>query len=82
MKNVKRIMAIVGIVLLLGLYIVTFIVAVAGGEGTGQLFTACIVATVVIPVLIYVYTWIYKLVKKDADEARQKMYGQEEDEGE
>lgn len=66
MKNTKRILAGIGIVLLLGLYVVTLIVAVAGGEGSEQLFKACIIATVVIPVLVYIYSWIYNLMKNNS----------------
>ena len=70
MNTVKRIMAIVGIVILAGLYITTLVLAIIGGESTKQWFTASIVATVVIPVMIYVYQWLYKLVKKQAADAR------------
>ena len=72
MKNLKRILALIAVILLVGLYIVTLIVAVAGGEGSQQLFMACIVATVVIPCLMYIINWVYGLMGKQAKEDRQR----------
>lgn len=72
MKNLKRILALIAVILLVGLYIVTLIVALIGGEGTQQLFMACIVATVVIPCLMYIINWIYGLAGKQAKEDRQR----------
>lgn len=72
MKNLKRILALIAVILLVGLYIVTLIVAVFGGEGTQQLFMACIVATVVIPCLMYIINWIYGLIGKQAKEDMQR----------
>jgi len=74
MKRTRQIMAIAGIVILVGLYVVTLILAIVNNEYTTRWFTAAIVATVVIPVLIYVYQWIYKSLKKSADEARTGSY--------
>ena len=72
MKNLKRILALIAVILLVGLYIVTLVVAVFGGEGTQQLFMACIVATVVIPCLMYIINWIYGLIGKQAKEDMQR----------
>lgn len=69
-KRLKQIMAIIGLVIIAGLYIVTLILALTGSESTKQLFTASIICTVIIPVFIYVVSWIYKLIKKDADNDR------------
>lgn len=63
MKKVKQVLALVGVILLVSLYIITVICAVTDNSGTMRMFTASIVATVVIPVLIWVYTFIYKLLK-------------------
>lgn len=60
----KKIVAIIGVIILVSLYIITFIVAILNKPGSEQLFKACIYATIMIPILIYVYIWIYKLIKK------------------
>lgn len=69
-KKVKQILAIIGIVIILGLYATTLILAICGNENTHGLFMASIFATVMVPVLIYVIQWLYKLVKKQAEDTR------------
>lgn len=61
MKNntPKRIAAWVAIVLLVGLYIVTFVVALVYPPGAGNLFGACLMATVAVPLLAWIYIWLY-----------------------
>ncbi|MCM1190824.1 MAG: hypothetical protein NC123_02450 [Butyrivibrio sp.] len=61
----KQVVAIVGVVLLVLMYIVTLIAAIADSSASGRLFWVCLYATVVIPILIWVYTWMYgKLTQK------------------
>lgn len=55
----KRIAAWVAIILLLGLYIVTFIVALVFPEGGEKLFGVCLMATMAIPILAWIYIWLY-----------------------
>lgn len=55
----KRIAAILGIVLLFGLYIVTLIVAIVDRGSSGKLFMACLIATVAVPLLLWIYIWMY-----------------------
>lgn len=63
MKKAKQIFAIIGIVLLVSLYVITLICAITDNSGTMQVFLASVVATVIFPVLIWTYTFIYKLMK-------------------
>ncbi len=56
MKNFKRIFAMSGIVLLISLYVVTFLLAVFGkGEVAGRLFVASAVSTIIIPIFLWVF---------------------------
>ena len=50
MKNLKRILAIIGIVLLLGIYAAAFILAFFGGKDATQMFNAAIICTFVVPI--------------------------------
>lgn len=72
MKKTKQILALVGVILLVGLYIVTLILAITDNSGTLNMFFASVVATVIIPVLIWAYTFIYRLIhddkKKDSED--------------
>ena len=70
MKTVKRIMAILGVVILLGLYITTLVMAIIDNSSTQTLFKTSVVATILIPTLIWIYTYIYKLIKKDTDDKK------------
>lgn len=60
----QRIAALCGIILLAGLYIFTLIAAIFNFDGTGNLLKACLFATVAIPILIWVYIWMYGIYTK------------------
>lgn len=64
MKKLKRILAILLAIFLVGLYITTLVMAIIDHSETQNILKASIFATVVIPVLIWAYTLIYKLLKK------------------
>lgn len=64
MKKVKRILALLGAVFLISLYLITLFSALFEKENVMQLLMASIYATVVIPVLFWAYSLIYKLLKK------------------
>ncbi|MCD8110134.1 MAG: hypothetical protein LUE14_08560 [Clostridiales bacterium] len=85
MKKLKRITALIGVIALLALYIYTLVLAIIGSEQTMNLFMTAVVATVVLPVLLWSYSFIYKLLKnnysEDAREKTEKMKkAQEQDE--
>ena len=72
MKKGKRILAIAGIILLVSLYLITLICAITDNTATMRVFMASIFASVVIPVLLWAYSFIYRKKKKNADEEKQK----------
>lgn len=55
----KQIVAIVGIVLLLLLYVVTLIMAFVDNSASGKWFGLSLLATIILPLLIWIYTWLY-----------------------
>ena len=55
----KQVVALIGVILLVLLYIVTLIVAIFDNSDSGRWFMSCIVATVAVPLLIWIYTWMY-----------------------
>lgn len=57
--NSKRVIALIGASLLALLYIVTLIVAITDSSESGRWFMTCIFATVAVPMLIWIYTWLY-----------------------
>ncbi len=60
----KRIFAILGVVFLLSLYVITFIMAITDNSSTMKLFGASVIATVIIPALMWAYKIIYNLLNK------------------
>lgn len=70
MKKIRQILALLGAIALAGLYIATIFCALFAGENYMQLLRASIYATVIIPVLIWAYTMIYKLLHPKDDEKK------------
>lgn len=71
--NLKRIIAIIGIAILILLYIVTLISAIFTTPATPELFKACVYATVIVPILFYAYLLIYKVLKQRSEDTKDKM---------
>ena len=68
MKKVKQILAILGIVVLLSLYVITLVCAIVDNSNTMRMFQASIVASFIIPVLIWAYSFVYKMVRKNHEQ--------------
>lgn len=66
MKKVKQILAIIGVIFLLAMYVFTLIVALVGGhsEQTQRLLVASVVCTFIVPVLLWAYSIVYRWVKR------------------
>lgn len=60
----KRIFAIIGIVILVLLYVATLIAAIADSTAKMDFFRASVAVTILIPVLLYGYMLIYKWTRK------------------
>ncbi|MGN1170728.1 MAG: hypothetical protein ACI4SZ_03660 [Lachnospiraceae bacterium] len=56
----KRIIAWIGIILLVLLYLATLITAFLHIPGWDRLFQACLIATIGVPILIWIYVWLYQ----------------------
>ena len=69
MKNFKRAFALIGAVLLILLYVSTFIFALFDHSASLGLLKASIACTILLPVLLYAYTRVYKASRKDDDDS-------------
>ena len=56
----KQIFAIIGIILLVLLYVVTLFAAIFDSSASHALFATCLLATVAIPLLIWIYAWMFR----------------------
>lgn len=62
-KNKKSILAIAGIVFLIGMYIFTLVCAIIKTPFAKSLFMASLYCTIVIPVFIYIFMMVTKYLK-------------------
>lgn len=69
-RKAKQVLAIIGIVIIAALYIVTLILALIGNENTRPFFMASIICTILVPVVLYILSWMFNLVKGQAEDAR------------
>jgi dolichyl-phosphate-mannose--protein O-mannosyl transferase len=75
MKKIKQILALLGVLLLVSLYLITLLCAIFDNSNTMQLFQASILATIIIPVLLWAYSFIYRLLKNHDDSGEGKDKG-------
>lgn len=65
MKKMKQILALTGALLLFAMYAATLVFALIGSDHARTLLKAAIVCTVIIPVFLYAYILVYRVLKKD-----------------
>ena len=68
MKNIKQILAIAGIVMILGLNVLLVFAAGTASEDDMGMFGGAVVAVVMVPILLWIYMYIFKLIKKRKEE--------------
>lgn len=64
-QKLKRILALTAVVIILLLYAATFLLSLLPDDQAKDLLMVSLVATVVIPVLFYIYLWLFRLFKGD-----------------
>ena len=62
MKKMKRIFALAGVILLIGLVILTLYFAVTGS----RYFMSSLFCMLMVPLMMYVYMFVYRMVKGDS----------------
>ena len=63
MKKLKQITALIGVIALVGLYVSTLVLALIGSEEAINLLKVAVYATIVLPVLLWAYSFIYRMLK-------------------
>ena len=64
----KQIAAAVGLLLLVGMYVVSIVFACLAKPGAEGMFMASLVATVIIPIVLYIFIVLDKIARKNAPE--------------
>lgn len=67
MRKLKQIFAIILVIFLAGLYVSTLVFALIGSDQAMDWLKASIYATIVLPVLLWAYSFIYRLTKKQKE---------------
>lgn len=67
----RQIAALVCVFLLVGMYIGAFVVACLDLGDSGRLFAGCLVATIGMPILLWLLLWSFDLMKKRQADSRQ-----------
>lgn len=62
-KSPRQLAALIGVILLAALYIFTLVSAFLNIPDWQNLFAACLVATIGIPILLWLYIWLYGRIK-------------------
>ena len=63
MKKLKQILALIGVVLLVCMYAATLIFALIDSPAASGLFRASVAATILVPVLLYAFILVARLLK-------------------
>ncbi len=64
----KQIVAVVGLLLIVGMYVASFVFALMAKPGAEGMFMASLVATVIVPIVLYIFIALDKWAKKNAPE--------------
>ncbi len=80
MKQIRRILAILGIVLLVSMYLITLFCAVFDTGNDMAMFKASVTCTILVPILIWGYTVFYRLAKGRQEKELQETLRQMEKE--
>ena len=60
MNRIKKILAIICVVLLVGLYVATFILSLFDSPKTTVMFRGCIICTIFVPLVAYVFMCLHR----------------------
>lgn len=58
-RTPKQVAALICVILLAAMYIVTLVVAFLDLGDAGRLFAGCLLATIALPILLWIYIWLY-----------------------
>ena len=67
-QKLRRNLALLTVILILLIYLAVFVLSLFHNEQSGELLMIALVATIVIPVLIYIYLWLFRIFRKKEDE--------------
>lgn len=63
-RTPKQIAALLCVVVLACIYLATLVVAFLDFPGSDKFFSACLLATIGLPILLWIYIWLYGVTKE------------------
>lgn len=63
MKKIKRILAVIGIILILSMYVLAFVFAFGKSPNTMALFRGALACTIIVPVFLYAFQLVARVVR-------------------
>ncbi len=72
MEKWKRILALAGVCLLVFMYLMTLISAVMSTPESNSWFMASIGATIIVPIFLYAYNMMYRLLKQHGEDEHRR----------
>ena len=64
----RRVLALLGVIVLVLMYVITLIAAITDASASGHLFAMSLFASFALPILIWIYTWLFKKYKERHEE--------------
>ena len=64
----KQVLAVVGLLLIVGMYVASLVLACFAKPGAEGMFMASLVATVIIPIVLYIFMALDKVARQNAPE--------------
>lgn len=68
MKKARQILAIIGIILLVLLYVLAFVAAILDKTATMKYLAAALMATIIIPIILWLLGMFLRIASKDSSE--------------
>lgn len=62
-RTPKQIAALICVILLIAMYVITLVVACLDFGDAGRLFAGCLLATIALPILLWIYIWLYGIYR-------------------
>ncbi len=66
-QKVKRILAWIGVIILAGMYLLTFLLAIFDMSASATMFRVAFGCTFAVPIMLYAYMLVYKWTHKKND---------------
>ena len=79
--TVKQVAALLAVILLAALYVVTLLAAIFDTTAAGSLFRICLICTVALPLLTWIFIWLYGQTTKKSTIADVHLFEDPKDYG-